>query len=121
MWSGGSSWGCCSKSRVEGPESSLSLPPAPIQEVPGGTRLRVKVLPRASHTEVTGIQGDLVRIRLAAAPVNGAANQTLVRYLADQLGVSKSAVHLVSGQTSRTKVVLIRHVTLEQVRSRLAL
>jgi uncharacterized protein (TIGR00251 family) len=99
----------------------LSLPPRPIQEVPGGARLRVKVLPRASHTEVAGIQGDLIRIRLAAAPVDGAANQELLRYLAERLVVPKSAVQLVSGHTGRTKVLMVSNVTGEQVRSRLAL
>jgi uncharacterized protein len=72
--------------------------------VAGGIRIRLKVLPRASRTEVAGIPGNLVRIRLAAAPVDGAANDELLRYLAERLAVPKSAVHLVSGQTSRAKV-----------------
>lgn len=99
----------------------MRLPPPPIHEVAGGTRIRLKVLPRASHTEVAGIHGDLVRIRLAAIPVDGAANQELLRYLAERLAVPTSAVHLVSGQTSRTKVVMVSDVSLEDVRSRLAL
>jgi hypothetical protein len=53
--------------------------------------------------------------------VDGAANQELLRYLAERLAVPKSAVHLVSGQTSRTKVVMVSDVSLEDVRSRLAL
>ena len=96
-------------------------PPPPIHEVAGGIRIRLKVLARASHPEVAGIHGDLVRIRLAAAPVDGAANEELLRYLAERLAVPKSAVHLVSGQTSRTKVVMVSDVSLDHVRSRLAL
>jgi uncharacterized protein len=99
----------------------LRLPPPPIQEVAGGTSIRLKVLPRASHTEVAGIRGDLVCIRVAAAPVDGAANRELLRYLAERLAVPKSAVHLVSGQTSRTKLVMVSDVSLDYVRSRLAL
>jgi uncharacterized protein len=94
---------------------------APIEQTAEGIRLRVKAIPRASRSEVAGIHGDVVRIRLAAVPVDGAANQELLRYLADHLAVPKSAVRLVSGQTSRTKVVVVSDVSLEQVRSRLAL
>jgi uncharacterized protein YggU (UPF0235/DUF167 family) len=63
----------------------------------------------------------MVRIRLAAAPVNGAANQELLRFLVECLAIPRSAVHLVSGQSSGTKVVMVSGVGLEHVRSRLGL
>jgi uncharacterized protein (TIGR00251 family) len=97
------------------------IPAAPIHQVAGGTRLRVRVLPRASRTEVAGIQGDWVRIRLAAPPVDGAANDELLRFLAERLAVPRSGVHLVSGSTRRTKVVMISRISLEQVSTRLGL
>ena len=99
----------------------MRLPPAPVHQVPGGTRLRVRVLPRASRTEVAGIQGDWVRIRLAAAPVDGAANNELVHFLAERLAVPPSMVRLVSGTTNRTKVVMITGVDVERVSARLGL
>jgi uncharacterized protein len=93
------------------------LESSPFHQVAGGTRLRLKVVPRASRTEVAGIHGDMVRIRLAAAPVDGKANQELLHFLAERLSVPRSAVDLVSGQSSGTKVVMINGRSIEQVRS----
>ncbi|HEV8456157.1 MAG TPA: DUF167 family protein [Gemmatimonadales bacterium] len=90
-----------------------------IQQVTGGVRVRVRVVPRASRTEVVGLQGDALRIRLTAAPVDGAANEALVSFLAERVVVPRSSVRLVSGETSRSKVVLIAGANVEQVRARL--
>jgi hypothetical protein len=68
-----------------------------------------------------GLYGDAVRIRLSAAPVDGSANDALVRFLAELLHVPRSTVRLVSGQTSRSKVVAIRGVVPEEVVARLGL
>jgi hypothetical protein len=67
----------------------------------------VRVQPRASRTEVAGPYGDALRIRLAAPPVDGAANEALVRFLADRLGVPRASVRLEGGATGRSKVVAI--------------
>jgi uncharacterized protein (TIGR00251 family) len=88
----------------------------PIQAVAGGVLLRLRVQPRASRDEVVGLHGDAVRIRLRAPPVDGAANEALVRFLSEQLQVPRSTVQLTSGQTSRSKVVMITGADLEQVR-----
>ena len=93
----------------------------PIEQTADGVRLWVKAVPRASRSEVAGIHGNVVRIRLAAPPVDDAANEQLVRFLADALSVQRSAVHVVSGQASRSKVILINGVTMEQVRLGLGL
>ena len=61
----------------------LSLPL--IEATPTGIRLRVRVQPRASRTELAGRYGDALKIRLAAPPVDGAANEALVRFLAERL------------------------------------
>jgi uncharacterized protein len=90
--------------------------PLPIQLTTNGILLRLKVVPRASRTEIVGIQDGMLRIRLAAVPVDGAANEALIRFLADRIAVPRSAVRVVSGQTSRSKVVEISGATLEQVR-----
>jgi uncharacterized protein (TIGR00251 family) len=63
------------------------------------------VQPRASRSEVLGLHGDALKIRLAAPPVDGAANEALIELLADQLDVPRAAVRIVSGVRSRTKVV----------------
>jgi uncharacterized protein len=95
--------------------------PLPIQQTTNGVLVRLRIVPRASHTEVASIQGDMVRIRLAAAPVDGAANEALIRFLAERLAVPRSAVRVASGQTSRSKVVVISGASLEQVKLGLTL
>jgi uncharacterized protein len=79
--------------------------------VPGGIlRLRVRLTPRGGRDRVDGFAPDaagerVLRVRVAAPPVDGAANAALVRLLAKALGVPKSAVTIVSGETSRGKTV----------------
>ena len=67
--------------------------------------LTLHIQPGAKKTEVAGEHGDALKIRLAAPPVDGKANAALLEFIADKLGVAKSAVTLKSGQTSRRKVV----------------
>ena len=73
----------------------------------------VRVVPRASRTEIAGEADGVLRIRLAAPPVNGAANDELVRVLARALRVSRSAVTIASGQTSRLKRVAVSGIAPE--------
>ena len=70
-------------------------------------RLVVHVQPRARRTEMAGRHGDKIKVRLAAAPVDGAANEELVRFLAEALGVPRRAVRVASGLASRRKTVEI--------------
>ena len=69
--------------------------------------LTLHVQPGAKRTEVAGKHGDALKIRLAAPPVDGKANEELLRYLADVFGVSRRNVMLVRGDSSRRKVVRI--------------
>ena len=87
---------------------------------PDGLCLRVRVQPRASRTEILGARGDELRIRLQAPPVDRAANEALVRVIAEALGVSRSAVDIVSGLASRSKTVVIRGVAEADAARRLA-
>lgn len=73
----------------------------------GGTFIRVQVQPRAARTEIAGPHGDAIRIRLAAPPVEGAANEALIRLLSSRLGVPRAAVSIRSGQGGRRKVVAV--------------
>jgi len=70
-------------------------------------RFDVRVQARASRSEVSGAYGDAVKIRLAAPPVEGAANKALIAFLAKSLGVSKSAVTITAGERSRSKTVQV--------------
>ena len=81
-----------------------------------GVRFAITVQPRASRTEIVGEHGETVKIRIAAPPVEGAANEELIRFLAKQLHVPASAVRVVSGQSGRRKLVEIEGVGADQVR-----
>ena len=81
----------------------------------------VYVQPRASKTELAGLHDGLLRIRLAAPPVDGAANAALAVFIADKLGIAKSRVQIVSGLTGRRKVVRIDGVTAEAVAAALGI
>jgi uncharacterized protein len=71
----------------------------------------VRVQPRASRSEIVGVHGDAMKIRLSAPPVDGAANEALVELIANALGVGRRAVRIVSGESSRSKVVEVEGVT----------
>ena len=90
-----------------------------IEATAAGVRFRLRVQPRASRTELAGVHGNSLRIRVAAPPVDGAANEALVRFLADTLGVSLAAVRLAAGIRGRSKVVEVEGVTVAAARARL--
>lgn len=69
--------------------------------------LLIQVQPRAARTEIVGRHGDAVRIRVHAPPVDGAANEELLRFLAERLGVARSALRLVAGEFGRRKRVAV--------------
>jgi uncharacterized protein len=81
----------------------------------------VHVQPRASRTGLAGQHGDALKVRLAAPPVDGAANEALVRFLAELLGVPRSAVRLERGTTGRSKLVAVDGLTPEGALRRLEL
>jgi uncharacterized protein (TIGR00251 family) len=76
-------------------------------QFPSKVTFSVYVQPRASKNEIVGQHGDAIKVRLTAPPVDGAANEALIAFLAKEARVSKSAVRIVSGETSRRKVVEI--------------
>lgn len=81
-------------------------------------RLTVRVHPRARRSAVTGRFGDAWKLDLAAPPVNGKANDECVRFLAELAGVPRARVRIVTGLTSRIKVVEIEGVPQEDLESR---
>ncbi|XLZ69604.1 DUF167 domain-containing protein [Massilia sp. SR12] len=83
--------------------------------VPGGVRLAVQIQPNAKKSEVVGVLDDALKIKLAAQPIEGKANEALVKWLAGALGVSRSAVTLTHGQTNKKKLLVVAGVGLEDV------
>lgn len=78
-----------------------------------GYVLLVHVVPGASRTEVAGLHGGRLKIKVAAPPEKGAANEELLGFLAKRLALSKKALHLTVGAASRTKTVAIHDLSPE--------
>lgn len=87
-----------------------------VSESNGSVRFSVRVQPRASSTEIVGIHGDALKIRLSAPPVDGAANDALVDFLASVFNVPRRDVRILAGESARSKVVEIRGITEHAVR-----
>ena len=83
-----------------------------------GVVLKVQVQPRASRDEVVGPHGDALKIRITAAPVAGAANKHLLKFLAKRLKIPQSQLSLKSGATSKTKSISIQGISGAEVRER---
>ncbi|HAF16095.1 MAG TPA: YggU family protein [Blastocatellia bacterium] len=84
-----------------------------FSENKGRLLFKVQVVPRASRSEIAGEHNGTLRVRIAAPPVAGAANAELVRILARAFKVSRNAVEITAGQTSKLKQVAVKGVTPE--------
>lgn len=73
----------------------------------GAVTFAVKVVPRASRNEIVGVEGDALKIRLHAPPVEGQANEALIVFLAETLGVRRAQIEIVTGHLARRKVVRV--------------
>ncbi len=93
--------------------------PASDKSVPA--LLTVKVVPGSSRTQVAGTLDGMVKIKVAAPPEKGKANERLIDYLAETLGCRKKDIHLVRGQTQPVKQLEIAGLSIETIRQRLGL
>jgi uncharacterized protein len=85
-----------------------------IIERSGAIEFDVRVVPRASKSEVVGEHDGALKLRIAAPPVDGAANAELIKLLAKRFAVTKANVEIISGETSKTKRVRITGLSLMQ-------
>ena len=92
-----------------------------IEDRGGRVRLSVRAQPRASRSELAGEHDGALKVRLAAPPVEGEANRELERLLAKLLGVGRSRVRVVAGETGRNKVVEVEGLTIADVERLLGL
>ena len=90
-----------------------------LQETPDGVVISVRAAPRSSRPGIDGVAGDAIKVRVRSAPVDGKANKELIEVLSDAFGLPKSAVSFRSGETSKTKRILLRGATKETILSRL--
>jgi uncharacterized protein len=91
-----------------------------VQDGQNGVVLTVHVQPKASRTEYVGIHGNALKIRVSAPPSDGAANDELIRFLADCCAVPPRSISIHAGAKSRAKRVLIKGITSRTVLARLA-
>ncbi|MBI5284715.1 MAG: DUF167 domain-containing protein [Chloroflexi bacterium] len=82
-------------------------------------RVSVRLTPRGGRDAIDGWDGDILRVRVAAPPVDGRANEAMLRLLAKALGVPASKVTLASGAQSRIKLVDVDGLSAEELRERL--
>ena len=80
--------------------------------LPGGVRIAVQITPNAKKTEVIGVLDDALKLKLQAQPIEGKANEALVKFLAAALSVPRSAVTITHGHTNKRKLVEIRSAAL---------
>ncbi len=85
-----------------------------ITASPDGILIDVRVIPRAGRSQIAGMRGDALLVRLGAAPVDGAANEELVEVLAGALRVPRRHITLIAGERSRSKRVRVRGMTVEE-------
>jgi uncharacterized protein len=92
-----------------------------ITDAKGGSAFTVRVVTRATKTEIVGMQEDgILKIRLVASPAGDPeANKELIAFLASQLGVDPSKVEIVAGAEGRDKLVSVEGITTSQVESKL--
>ena len=90
-----------------------------ITDAQQGAAFAVRVVPRASKNEIAGQVGDAIKVRLTAPPVEGKANEALIAFLAQELGLRKSQVEIVAGETSRNKVICVLGLSPAEVEERL--
>jgi uncharacterized protein len=90
-----------------------------IREKDNTVLFTIRVVPRASRSELTGIQDGALKLRIAAPPVDGKANEKCVRMVADFLGIKKGRVTIIGGHASRTKTVAVEGANAKEIAARL--
>ena len=91
----------------------------PIRQAGESVIIRVHAQPGAKHTALAGLHGTAVKLKVQAPPVEGAANEAAIKFLARSLGVAKSKVALVRGHKSRAKTFEVRGVRLADAHRKL--
>lgn len=92
-----------------------------IRDSARGAVLTVHVQPNASRTECVGPHGNAIKVRVAAPPVEGAANEALIRFLAETCSIPTGSIEIRSGSSSRRKQILLRGLSVQSVVERLQL
>lgn len=81
--------------------------------------IRIKVVPKASRSQVVGWEEDLLKVRVAAVPEKGKANKELIRLLSKVLSVPKTSIRVIAGETGRLKRIEVEELSDEELRNRM--
>ena len=92
-----------------------------IQENANGVVFTAKIVPGSSRTAVSGILDNMIKVRVAAPPEKGKANQCLIAFLAKRLGVKRNAIDIITGQTGPVKQVRVRQMSAAKLLERLGI
>ena len=90
----------------------------PLREGPDGVSFAVRVQPRARRNAIVGELGDALKIALTAPPVNGRANDGCVEFLAAVFELPRASITIVSGQSSRNKVIRVTGLSVDELKKR---
>ena len=88
-----------------------------ISQTPDGVQIDIRVIPRARKTQISGERGGALVIRVAAPPVDGAANDAVIEFLAKALSVPRRAIRIVAGERTPIKRIAVDGVALDGVRA----
>lgn len=91
----------------------------PIHVTTGGCSFAVRVHPRSKKNAITGELGDALKVALTAPPIEGRANEACIEFLAKLLRLPRSSVAILSGETSRNKVIRVSGLRADELRARL--
>jgi len=91
----------------------------PFHVASAGVTFAVKIHPRAKKNAVTGFVGDALKLSLTAPPIDGRANDACIDFLSDLLRVPRSCITIVSGQTSRRKIILVTGISTDLIKTTL--
>jgi uncharacterized protein len=95
--------------------AELSAELIELNEKNGAVTFRLRAQPRASKTEITGEHGGAVKLRIAAPPVDGKANDEVVRFFSKLFEVPIRSIEMVSGDSSRDKLIRIHNISMARV------
>jgi uncharacterized protein len=90
-----------------------------LRESKKGLTFDIQVIPHASRVELVGVQDGVLKIKVTAPPVEGAANEACIKLLAKELGLKKSQMEISSGAKSRKKTVMIKDISKEELQTKI--
>ena len=88
----------------------------PYKETKNGLTINIYVVPRSSKSAIVGIYNDCLKIKLKSPPVDNAANEELIRFLAEKLKISKSNIEILKGHNQKKKIIWIERCSLNDLK-----